>query len=314
MSYNDDDFNKMTNFFENHPIDTITPSTPDYKKNMNFAIRNKKDNTHSRYWRNHREISDLVMKYNTQKELETTVRNKRTNERNEYKAGPDAYLERKYNEFINLRPDDQLINLNELLDNSLHVYKNGELINTLTKLGEIYDKSPSIFSVFSSKKPTKEEIKKLVTDFYKANKTAIDEKMRDFPQSIKDIFTEVKKEAEDAIEKERDVAALPVDTVSGDDVIDIADVDLDDSGEEKQDESIKINLQTMLTKLPPYDVNKKEEQYREEYIAKNNKDGELFTYEEEKEGGVHSVGGRTQKKKKKRVQNRRRQKTIKNKV
>lgn len=84
--------------------------------------------------------------------------------------------------------------------------------------------------------------------------------------------------------------------------------------EEKQDESIKINLKIMLTKLPPYTAEKTEEQYRREYIAVNNKDGELFTYEEEKEDGVHSVGGRTQKKKKKRVQNRRRQKTIKNKV
>lgn len=81
-----------------------------------------------------------------------------------------------------------------------------------------------------------------------------------------------------------------------------------------QPESIKSSLQNMLTKLPQPDDKKTEEQYRKEYIDINNNEGELFTYEEEKEDDVHSIGGRTQKKKKKRVQNRRRQKTIKNKV
>ena len=77
--------------------------------------------------------------------------------------------------------------------------------------------------------------------------------------------------------------------------------------EEKQDESIKNNLQRMLTKLPQPDDKKTEQGYKREYT--NNNGVELFT-----ETPVHSVGGRTQKKKKKRVQNRRRQKTIKNKV
>ena len=86
-----------------------------------------------------------------------------------------------------------------------------------------------------------------------------------------------------------------------------------DIAKEEEDEPIKYSLQTMLTKLPSYDVNKTEDEYKKEYIKNNNTDGELFTYEEAKEV-EQRVGGRTQKKKKKRVQNRRRQKTIKNKV
>jgi hypothetical protein len=129
----------------------------------------------------------------------------------------------------------------------------------------------------------------------------------------------IEKEAEDKKNAALRVVSeksYDVDT-DGEDAGGVADIDLDvdSSGEEKQDETIKINLQNMLIKLPSYDVNKTEQEYRREYIKNNNKDGELFTDEEEKEGdGVRSVGGRTQKKKKKRVQNRRRQKTIKNKV
>ena len=111
-----------------------------------------------------------------------------------------------------------------------------------------------------------------------------------------------------------------VDTLPSDDelVNDLAELELQMArtpfvDSKKQDESIKINLQNMLTKLPLYTAEKTEQEYRKEYMETNN-EGELFKDEEEKEDDVHSVGGRTQKKKKKRVQNRRRQKTIKNKV
>jgi hypothetical protein len=90
----------------------------------------------------------------------------------------------------------------------------------------------------------------------------------------------------------------------------LADEDSKSDDEEKH-EPIKINLQRMLTKLPQPDDKKTEQEYKREYIDTNNNEGELFT--EVIVNPVHRVGGRTQKKKK-RVQNRRRQKTIKNKV
>ena len=83
--------------------------------------------------------------------------------------------------------------------------------------------------------------------------------------------------------------------------------------DEEKHEPIKNNLQRMLTKLPKPDDKKTEQEYKREYIDTNNNEGELFT-EVIVKNPVHRVGGRTQKKKKKRVQNRRRQKTIKNKV
>ena len=331
----------MQKFVSDNPKPTL--DTTDYIKNMNNAVKLKLSSNpkYTNFWNEHADFNNLVKEYHTEQTKKDAIkiaqskaakkeRDVRQKEGTEYKSGPDAYLERKYNEFINLRPDEQLNNLNELLEYShSRYYKKNELIYTLTQLGEIYDKSPSIFSVFSSKKPTKEEIKNLVAKFYNNddNKTTID-KNRQIPQSIKNIFAEVKKDADvlDEVATTK-VVDTPSDNELTKELTELEPAviqkgtsfddgeekeeahDLDD--EEKQDETIKIKLQNMLTKLPLYTVEKTEQEYRKEYIDIN-KDGELFKDEEEKE--VHSVGGRTQKKKKKRVQNRRRQKTIKNKV
>jgi len=125
--------------------------------------------------------------------------------------------------------------------------------------------------------------------------------------------------ADSGIDLEEELAMIEKETKNKKDAASVSKESVDDeekddeSEEEKQDETIKITLQTMLNKLLQYTNEKTEEQYKADYIAKNNDDGELFTYEEEKEV-EQRVGGRTQKKKRKRVQNRRRQKTIKNKV